>query len=196
MAKKSKELSDNELVEIIRSKNIDKYDELMNRYQGKLFAYLYRLIGSREETQDILQDIFIKVYKNLKSYDKTRKFFSWIYQIAHNEAVNHIKRKSLKRFIPWEDIASTKDKLEMVSSEESADKAWLRKEIGREVNMAMEKLPLKYRQVLALRYYADKSYQEIGKILGKSVNTVGTLISRAKKKLAQESRYFRKRSFY
>ncbi|PIP28375.1 MAG: hypothetical protein COX29_01500 [Candidatus Moranbacteria bacterium CG23_combo_of_CG06-09_8_20_14_all_35_22] len=196
MAKKSKELSDNELVEIIRSKNIDKYDELMNRYQGKLFAYLYRLIGSREETQDILQDIFIKVYKNLKSYDKTRKFFSWIYRIAHNEAVNHIKRKSLKRFIPWEDIASTKDKLEMVSSEESADKAWLRKEIGREVNMAMEKLPLKYRQVLALRYYADKSYQEIGKILGKSVNTVGTLISRAKKKLAQESRYFRKRSFY
>ncbi|KKP79490.1 MAG: hypothetical protein A2271_02510 [Candidatus Moranbacteria bacterium RIFOXYA12_FULL_35_19] len=194
--KVKKELTDGELAEIVRNFDAERYGEIMERYQGKLFAYLYRLIGSREETQDILQDIFIKVYKNLKSYDKTRKFSSWIYRIAHNEAVNHIKRKSLKRFIPWEDIASTKDKLEMVSSEESADKAWLRKEIGREVNMAMEKLPLKYRQVLALRYYADKSYQEIGKILGKSVNTVGTLISRAKKKLAQESRYFRKRSFY
>jgi len=99
--------------------------------------------------------------------------------------VNFIKRKSLKRFIPWEDIASTKDKLDMASFEGGADKEWIRKEIGKEVNVALDRMPFKYKQVLVLRYYSDKSYEEIGEILGKPVNTVGTLISRAKRSLSQ-----------
>lgn len=180
------ELADGELVEIVRNSNQERYGEIIERYQGKLFAYLFRLIGSRDEAQDILQDVFLKAYRNLQSYDSTRKFSSWIYRIAHNEAVNFIKRKSLKRFIPWEDIASTKDKMDMASFEDGADKAWLRKEIGKEVNMALEKIPFKYKQVLVLRYYSDKSYEEISDILGKPMNTVGTLISRAKQKLSQE----------
>ena len=181
-----KELTDSELVEIVRNLDQERYSEIIERYQGKLFAYIYRLMGSYNEAQDLLQDVFIKVYRNLQSYDSTRKFSSWIYRIAHNEAVNYIKRKTLKRFIPWEDIASTKDKLEMVSSEERADNAWLRKEVREEVNLGMDRLPLKYKQVLALRYYSDKSYEEISEILGKPINTVGTLISRAKKKLSEE----------
>ncbi|HRY82701.1 MAG TPA: RNA polymerase sigma factor [Candidatus Moranbacteria bacterium] len=181
-----KELSDNELVEIVRSSDQERYGEIIERYQGKLFAYLFRLIGSKEEVQDILQDVFIKAYKNLMSFDAERKFSSWIYRIAHNEAVNYIKRKSIKRFIPWEDISATKDKIEMASFEEGAEKAWIRKETGEEVNLAMDRLPLKYKQILVLRYYSDKSYEEISEILGKPVNTVGTLISRAKKKLSEE----------
>jgi len=184
--KSKKELTDGELVEIVRNSNQERYGEIIERYQGKLFAYLFRLIGSRDEAQDILQDVFLKAYRNLQSYDTARKFSSWIYRIAHNEAVNFIKRRALKRFIPWEDIAATKDKLEMMSFEEGADKAWLRKEIGKEVNVALDKMPFKYKQVLVLRYFSDKSYEEISEILGKPMNTVGTLISRAKQKLSQE----------
>jgi len=184
--KQKNELTDSELVEIVRNSNQERYGEIIERYQGKLFAYLFRLIGSRDEAQDILQDVFLKAYRNLQSYDKERKFSSWIYRIAHNEAVNFIKRRALKRFIPWEDIAATKDKLEMMSFEEGADKAWLRKETGKEVNEALDKIPFKYKQVLVLRYFSDKSYEEISEILGKPMNTVGTLISRAKQKLSQE----------
>ncbi|MFA6159738.1 MAG: RNA polymerase sigma factor, partial [Parcubacteria group bacterium] len=184
--KSKKELTDGELVEIVRNSNQERYGEIIERYQGKLFAYLFRLIGSRDEAQDILQDVFLKAYRNLQSYDTARKFSSWIYRIAHNEAVNFIKRRALKRFIPWEDIAATKDKLEMMSFEEGADKAWLRKEIGKEVNVALDKMPFKYKQVLVLRYFSDKSYEEISEILGKPMNTVGTLISRAKQKPSQE----------
>lgn len=184
--KSKKELTDSELVEIVRNSDQEKYGEIIERYQGKLFAYLFRLIGSRDEAQDILQDVFLKAYRNLQSYDTSRKFSSWVYRIAHNEAVNFIKRKSLKRFIPWEDIAATKDKLDMASFEDGADKAWLRKEIGEEVNLALDKMPFKYKQVLVLRYFSDKSYEEISEILGKPMNTVGTLISRAKQKLSQE----------
>ena len=179
-------LTDNELIDVVRGGQTEQYAKIIERYQGKLFAYLYRLIGNRDEAEDLLQDVFIKAYKNLRSYDSSRKFSSWIYRIAHYEAVNFIKRKSLKRFVSWEDISSTKDKLESSSNEESADGAWIRKESIKEVDDAINKLPIKYKQVLLLRYFSDKSYDEIGEILGKPVNTVGTLINRAKKKLSDE----------
>jgi len=183
---KNIELSDNELVEIIRRNDQERYSEIVDRYQTKLFVYIYRLIGNKEEAEDLLQDVFVKAYRNLNSYDTSRKFSSWIYRIAHNEAVNFIKRKSLKRFISFDAITSTKDKLDSSSEEEGADKAWLRKEVSKEVSDAMKKLPFKYNQVLTLRYYSDQSYEEIAEILGRPVNTVGTLINRAKKKLSEE----------
>lgn len=177
---------DNELVELVRNKNQDYYGEIIRRYQGKLFAYLYRLIGNKEETEDLLQNVFIKTFRNLHSFDTNRKFSSWIYRIAHNEAVNFIKRRYLKRFISWEDVSATKDKLEMKSMEDDPVDIWLKKETVKEVDMAINKLPMKYKQVLLLRYYSDKSYEEISDILKKPVNTVGTLINRAKKKLLEE----------
>lgn len=183
---KDDKLADAELVGLVRGGFLERFSEIIDRYQGKLFAYIYRLVGNREEAEDILQNVFLKVYKNINSYDSGRKFSSWIYRIAHNEAVNHIKRKYLKKFVSLEDISSSKDKLETSSSEDGPDNAWIRKETAQEVNSALADLPLKYKQVLLLRYFADKSYEEIGEILEKPVNTVGTLINRAKKKLSQE----------
>ena len=179
-------LSDNELIILIRGKNPDLYAEIIERYQVKLFAYLFRLIGNREEAEDLLQNVFIKAYRNINSYDTARKFSSWIYRIAHNEAVNFIKRRYLKRFISWEDINSSRDKMEARSMDDGPDELWMKKESIEGVGEAIEKLPLKYRQVLLLRYFSDKSYEEISEILGKPLNTVGTLINRAKKRLAGE----------
>jgi len=179
-------LDDNQLVKLIQAGEVDLFAAIIERYQGKLFAYLYRLIGNREEAEDLLQNVFIKAFENMQSYDAERKFSSWIYRIAHNEAVNYIKRKSLKKFISWEDITSTKDKLASNSAEDGADNLWLRKEAIGEIDEAINRLPIKYKQVLILRYYSEKSYEEISEILQKPVNTVGTLINRAKKKMAEE----------
>ena len=118
--RKKKENTDNQLVKIIRHGDHERYAELIERYRGKLFAYLYCLIGQKDETDDILQNVFIKVYKNLARFDQSRKFSSWIYRIAHNEAVNHIKRKYLKKFVSWEDIVTAKDNLEINGSEDDA----------------------------------------------------------------------------
>ena len=180
------ELPDNEIVKLVQAGNKNLFSIINERYQGKLFAYLFRLIGSREEAKDLLQDVLVKAFKNIKSYDTTRNFSSWIYRIAHNESVNYIRRKGLKRFISWEDIVSAKDKMMSNKAEDGADDIWLRKEKIKEVDAVINKLPFKYKQVLMLRYYSDKSYEEIGGILKKPVNTVGTLISRAKKKMAEE----------
>jgi len=187
-AGEEKVISDSELVKIVRESDQERYAEIIERYQGKLFAYIYRLVGSREETEDLLQEVFIKAFRNLNSFDVEKKFSSWIYRIAHNESVNHLKRKSLKRFISWEDVVSTKDKMETRDFDDDAHKSWVRKEKNQEVEQALNRLPIKYKQVLVLKYYDDKSYEEISEILDKPINTVGTLINRAKKKLAEELR--------
>lgn len=176
-------ITDKELISIIRDKNEERYGEITERYRGKLFAYLYRLVGQKEEAEDLLQDVFLKAFRNLKSYDNRRKFSSWIYRIAHNEAINHIKRKSLKKFITWENITLTKDKITAAHAGEAVDDAWIRKEKNQELEDALDKLPLKYKQVLIFRYYSDQSYEEMSEILDKPINTIGTLINRAKKRL-------------
>jgi RNA polymerase sigma-70 factor, ECF subfamily len=181
---KVKIADDRILVGLVRSGHPEVYGEIIKRYQKKLFSYVYRLVGNKEETEDILQNVFVKAYGNIKTFDIERKFSSWIYRISHNEAINFLKRRNKRKFISWEDIVASKDKMETKSEEKSPIENWIREESRLEVQGALEKLPEKYRKVLMLRYFSEKSYQEIGKIIKSPVNTVGTLINRAKKKLA------------
>lgn len=178
-------LSDNEIVKLVVAKNQRAYQELMRRYQMKLYSYLRRLIRNKEESEDLLQGVFMKVYRNIKSFDTRRKFSSWIYRIAHNEAVNFLKKRSKKHFVSIEDIQSAKDKLEMTDTRKNPIDSWIAKELKKEMQEALEKISPKYKEVLTLRYYYDKSYEEMSEALEKPVNTVGTLLNRAKKKLME-----------
>lgn len=178
-------LEDGELVRVVQTQNREAYREVVARYQKRLFVYLYRLVGSREEVEDLLQNVFAKAYRNIGSFDTSRKFSSWIYRIAHNEAVNFLKRKSKKKFVSLEDMVTSKDKLEASDDGQEPVQAWLRKETKEEVDAALAKLPPKYRQVLEMRYFSEYTYETIAKTLEKPVNTVGTLINRAKKKLLE-----------
>ena len=180
---KIKKMSDNELILLLRCKNPIVHNELVERYQKKLFVYLYRFIGNKEEAEDLLQNVFFKVYKYCEKFDTKRKFSSWIYRIAHNEAVNYIKRKNIKKFISLEDFVSSKDRIETKSDAKSPMEVWISKELRHEMEDALKKIPDKYREVLEMRYFSEKSYEEIGRALKKPVNTIGTLINRAKKKL-------------
>jgi RNA polymerase sigma-70 factor (ECF subfamily) len=183
ISQKVKTADDNSLVGLVKAGHSEIYDEIVKRYEKKLFSYIYRLVGNKEEAEDILQNVFVKAYRNIRTFDIERKFSSWIYRIAHNEAINFLKKKNKKKFISWEDIVTSKDKIETKSEERSPIDVWIRKESAIEVKKAMERLPEKYRKVLMLRYFSEKSYEEIGKTLKSPVNTVGTLINRAKKKL-------------
>jgi RNA polymerase sigma-70 factor, ECF subfamily len=176
-------LSDIELIQIAQIKNRDAYSDLFKRYQQKLFIYIYRLTRDKEESEDILQNVFIKTYKNIHHFDVNRKFSSWIYRIAHNEAINYLKRKSKRYTVSWEDVTTSQDKLDTASEDESLEELWHHQEITDEIDSALEKLPKKYREILKMRYFQEYSYQQISKILEKPVNTVGTIINRAKKKL-------------
>lgn len=179
------DLNDNEIIAVIQKRDIEAYRELFFRYHKKLFTYVFHLVGNRDEIDDILQNVFSKTYNSIGNFDTNRKFSSWIYRIAHNETINFLKRKSKRYTVSWEDISTSKDKLDTSTSDEQPEEKWAQQEITREVTEALKKLPAKYQQVLKLRYFQEYSYEDIGEMLGKPVNTIGTLINRAKKKLLE-----------
>ncbi len=180
---KLRDKSDNDLVEYILTKDPEAFSELVNRYQGKISVYLKRMIGNEAEVKDALQEVFVKVFENLSRFDSSRKFSSWIYRIAHNEAVNFIKKRQRRKTIQWEDFLSYYKWAE--DKNEDMEDLWLEREHKEKLKQAFKKLSPKYKEVAKLRFFENKSYEEISRALGKPVNTVGTLVNRAKKKLKE-----------
>lgn len=171
------------ILSAVKKGETGRFREIEKSYHKKILFYLWHLLGSKEEAEDILQNVFMKVYASIGSFDNRKHFSSWIYRIAHNEAMNYLKRRNRFRSISWEDIASVKDRAEASDHEDSPEERWVRAENRNAVRNALKKLPPKYREALFLRYYSDHSYDKIAEIIGKPRNTVGTLISRAKKRL-------------
>jgi len=169
------ELSDEQLIKVIREKDRELYSEIIKRYKTKLSHYLRKFICDADELEDILQDVFIKAYRNLHGFDIKKKFSSWIYRIAHNEAVNYLKKNSkIKISLDEVEYKIVDEKIDLNGH---IDKVFLKKEIGK----YLESIKLKYREPLILFYFEQKSYEEISDILRIPTSTVGTLISRGKK---------------
>lgn len=184
---KSSQLSKREqrIISAVKKGETEQFREIELLYHDKILFYLRHLVGSKEEAEDILQDVFMKVFATMSRFDNRRKFSSWMYRIAHNEAMNHLKHRNKYRSVSWEDIVSVKDRMETSDREDSPQERWVRGERRVEVRRALQTLPQKYREALLLRFYFEKSYDEIADIIGKPRNTVGTLISRAKARLVR-----------
>ena len=173
--------TDQELV-ILTLKNQENFLYLVRRYQQKLLSFILRISNvAPDEAHDLLQEVFIKVYKNLNAYDPNLKFSSWIYRITRNHVIsNYRKIKNKPQVLSWEVDENTLSSLTAdINIEKTTDQLLLRERL----NQALEKLKPKYREVLILRYFEEKSYEEISDILKKPRGTVGTLINRAKAQL-------------
>lgn len=175
-----KDLSDNELVKETCYGNQENYKYLVERYQKKINSYLYFLIHDDFLAKEATQEAFIKAFINLKSFNFNFKFSSWLFRIAHNEAINLVKKNKNKvqldddYRVNLQEIQFKKDKLE----EDLFLK--IKKE---ELLKNLDKLNLKYKEVLILYFFEDKSYAEIADILRINIKTIATRISRAKKNL-------------
>ncbi|HNV97221.1 MAG TPA: sigma-70 family RNA polymerase sigma factor [bacterium] len=171
--------TDEELV-ISAFSNEDSFSELINRYEKKLFNYIKRISNlSKEDIEDILQEVFIKVYRNLNGFDADLKFSSWIYRITHNEVITNFRKfNSRPKFF---DLNINDDILESIKSDFNIEKdldSYILREKLKEV---LQKMDVKYREVLILKFFEFKDYNEISDIIKKPIGTVGTLINRAKK---------------
>ncbi|MFZ5365215.1 MAG: RNA polymerase sigma factor [Patescibacteria group bacterium] len=174
-------LDDISIVEITIKNDKNAFAVLISRYQGKLFSYILRLINHREESADVLQEVFLKAYKSLKSFNSKKSFSSWIYRIAHNESVNWLKKNTKYKKQSLDDENNPID----VSDSHDLSAASIINEERVELIKSLAKLPIKYKEVLVLRFVEEKSYEEISQIISKSVNAVGIMINRAKKMLAE-----------
>lgn len=173
-----------EQIVVLTLKNQDYYLCLMKRYEDKLLNYILKISNtSREDAEDILQEVFIKAYQNLNDFDLNFTFSNWIYSIARNTTISAFRKKKVRpQTVSWED----KDLNNLLQSTLDIENTSHQKLIYKHILKIINQLPLKYKDVLILKFVEGKDYQEIGDILHKPMGTVGTLINRAKKSLKQE----------
>ncbi len=175
-----KNIADEQLVQL-SLKDQDCFYYLMKRYEIKLLRYIKRLTTvSEEEAKDIIQEIFIRVYRNLNGFNHKLKFSSWIYRIAHNEIINQHRKTKLRSAIAPLNIEDEANLIDSINDTIEIDGAYENLENAERVRKALTELPDKYREILVLRYLEDKSYDEISDILRKPLGTVATQINRAK----------------
>lgn len=182
MSDAENELSDEAIVEQTL-KEPSSFGFIIERYEAKLKRYIVRLgVRNHDDQLDVLQEIFIKAYRNLNSFDTSLTFSSWIYRIAHNEAISWYRKQSVRP--EGHLISDGEDVLGLISSKEEAAEIAFDKNINAtELAKALEEIELKYKEVLILRYFEHKEYEEISDILKIPSGSVGTLIYRGKKQL-------------
>ena len=169
--------SDNQLVNRVIKGDIEAFGLLVDRYEAKLMRYVVYLIHDSAVAQDIVQEVFIKAYQNLQGFKSKYKFSSWIYRIAHNEAMNYIRKT--RRLV----YSDNMEELKETSSEDGIATEIDREILKKQVQGCLDQLDMKYREVLILQYYENMSYVEISDILHIPVSTVGVRSLRGRNKL-------------
>lgn len=163
--------TDEEIIIAVRTEDKERYAEIIRRYGAKLYTYARYLLKDEHDAQDVVQQTFISAYVNLQGFDTRRKFSSWIYRIAHNHAMNYLRR----------DKRTTElDETSMYPSTIDVEDEAVRQEIIAHAHSCLQQLPVLYREPLTLYYLDEKSYDEISDIMRIPTSTVGVRIRRAK----------------
>jgi len=168
-------------------------DVLIKRYLQSIYSFCFRFIGNNQEAaEDITQDVFVKVWRNLKKFNKNKKFKTWIFTIAKNTCLDWLKKKRLILFSELNDDDSDNFFMENIPDDKPLpDELLERKDIADILEKAINSLSFKYRLVLWLHYNDHFTFQEIADILGESINTIKTRhwrgVARLKEILTKEN---------
>ena len=171
------ERTDEEIAVLVQKGDREAFRELVERYEPKLRRYAERFFFDRDRANDLLQDIFIKTYVNIKSFDSGRRFSPWIYRIAHNEFVNAIKKTKREASVSLFDFDIL---FPHPVAKETADGDTERGEIKSLIEQSLGQLDPKYRDPLVLYYLEEMNYKEIADVLRVPVSTVGIRLQRGK----------------
>lgn len=177
-------LSDEELA-VLALQNRDYFIFIINRYKIKLFNFIKRITNVRDEdAEDLLQEIFLKIYLNLNDFDNDLKFSSWVYSIARNHAISHHRKMQARAEGHSEALgdAAAKSIIADFQMEKNMDLEFLKQRMAE----ALSNLDEKYREVLVLKFLEEKNYQEISDIIKRPTGTVGSLLNKAKKEFRRE----------
>ena len=181
-----KEIPSEDLMARITEGDEYAFELLVGRHVSSILNLIYRFIGDRTKSQDLAQEVFIRVWQAAGSYQPKAKFTTWIYRITANLCINELKssrRRKLFQFLQFgEDQENTIEEV-LVDASPSPEDLLLSREQSRRISDALQSLPDNQRLALILKRYDDLSYQEIAKILNCSVSAVESLIVRAKRAL-------------
>jgi RNA polymerase sigma-70 factor, ECF subfamily len=158
------------------------YAQLMQRYAGAVFNVAYRMLGNPQDAEDAAQEIFLRAYTRLESFDQARRFSTWLLSIASNYCIDRLRRQRLA-WLTLDDVAYT-----LPSGERGPEGSALDAEERDAVQRALMQLPDNYRQVMVLRYWHDLSYDEIAQATGLTESTIKTRLFRARNMIASALR--------
>ena len=165
------------------------FQELVERYQTRLLNFIYRTIGDREKAEDLVQEVYIRVYRHLHRFDRTKKFSTWAYTIASNLAKNELRNRSRNPLVLFQTIKGTWDDddrpLQFEDTTARPDDLFRKRHLRELVSATVAKLPEHHRQVFVLRELEGKSYEEIAEITSCNLGTVKSRLNRARSSFAE-----------
>jgi RNA polymerase sigma-70 factor (ECF subfamily) len=171
---------DEEIAARVQKGDVEAFQILVERYDPKMSRYARRFLFDGDEAKDLVQDIFIKAYVNIRGFDVERRFSPWIYRIAHNEFINALKKKKKERGnLSLFNLDIIFPNLQLIAKE-TADSDINRRELKEVLEGSLDKIPQKYKESLILYYFEDMDYKEIADVLHVPVSTVGIRLQRGK----------------
>lgn len=179
------EISDEQVALRVQAGDAEAFGELIARYQPKLSRYAGKFLADTDDAADVIQDVFIKAYENINSFDATRRFSPWIYRIAHNEFVNALKKRAASRTVFTFDIDTI---VPYLAASDTADSAALERDMREMLETHLDKLDAKYREPVVLYYLEGMEYKEIADVLRIPVSTVGVRLARARAALRRSTK--------
>jgi len=174
------EVTDQELVEECLAGSRSSFDAIIGRYSRNIYGFVMRLIGSPADAEDIVQEVFFKAWKKLRTYDQKQSFKGWLFGIARNASIDWLRKKrSLPFSLLENEEAGERIEHSIPDAEPLPPEVFERKELAGMLDEVMKELLQDYREVLLLRYVHDLSFQEISEATGRPMNTVKSQHRRA-----------------
>jgi len=183
------ELDDGQIVMRHLAGEPQAFGTLVDRYQTRLLNFVNRTIGDRERAEDLVQEVFIRVFRHLHRFDQTKKFSTWIYTIASNLAKNELRNRSRNPLVLFQTIKKNWEAdhrpLQFEDTTARPDDLYRKRFLKDAVDHCVQRLPEHHREVFVLRELEGKSYQEIAEITGCNLGTVKSRLNRARNSFAQ-----------
>jgi RNA polymerase sigma-70 factor (ECF subfamily) len=171
--------TDEELVGFYISGDKKSLEVLISRYLKQIYNFSYGYVNNPQDAEDITQEAFVKAWKNIRKFDRSKKFKTWIFEIAKNTSIDYCRKKKVIPFSRFED-ESGKNRIVDSLADESMDQDFFEdKDLKESIRSSVDKLPPKYREIVRLRLDKDYTFKEMADVLGEPLNTVKSIYRRA-----------------
>jgi len=179
-----RDVRDEDLIAAVLAGSEEAFRQLIERYQDRVTRLLMRFVRDRFAVEDLLQEVFVKVFRKLHTFNQESALYTWIYRISVNAATDHLDRQGRRRLRLVEDVALVESD-EHDPDQEGPAGPLMAAELRRVTREVLDTLPEKYRTILILREYEDLSYTEMSRVLGCSIGTVESRLFRARKRFKE-----------
>jgi RNA polymerase sigma-70 factor, ECF subfamily len=186
---KKPNISDEQLIARFQLGDVQAYDILVRRYKDQLLNFVYRFVGNRTDAEDIVQETFLRVYRNKHMYKEIAKFSTWVYTIAGNLAKTELRRRKRHRIFSVSNFVNEDRDFDIPDRDHSPERKVDSNMQEKIIQKAIEKLPIKFKEVIILRDIQEFAYEEISQILNIPLGTVKSRVNRGRLKLQEDLKF-------